>query len=259
MKCPFCASISSRVIDTRDAEGGIRRRRECEDCGRRFTTYERVAPLRLVVVKRDGRREPFDRVKIVTGIENACAKRPVETDVIEELVSSIEQELYHRGTREVTSREIGEMVIGRHDDPLSLAAVSDYFDELYSFEDLDKERILASFQGQLAESLEFPFEEVSGRFRLIDATEAVIVPYDGAAERAIAALESGDLSRWTLRRLQGYTVSVYPHVLRRLEDANAVHRISERFTVLDDASCYSENIGLEVQGDSHTDLLLVDD
>ena len=111
MKCPFCASISSRVIDTRDAEGGIRRRRECEDCGRRFTTYERVAPLRLVVVKRDGRREQVDRVKIVTGIENACAKRPVETDVIEELVSSIEQELYHRGTREVTSREIGEMVM----------------------------------------------------------------------------------------------------------------------------------------------------
>ncbi len=111
MKCPYCASANSRVIDTRDAEGGIRRRRECESCGRRFTTYERVAPLRLVVVKRDGRREPFDRLKIVTGIENACAKRPVETDEIEELVSGIEQELYHRGAREVTSREIGEMVM----------------------------------------------------------------------------------------------------------------------------------------------------
>lgn len=111
MKCPFCASISSRVIDTRDAEGGIRRRRECEECGRRFTTYERVAPLRLMVVKRDGRREPFERNKIVNGIQIACAKRPVETEAIEELVSSIEQELYHRGTREITSREIGEMVM----------------------------------------------------------------------------------------------------------------------------------------------------
>lgn len=111
MKCPFCASISSRVIDTRDAEGGIRRRRECEACGRRFTTYERVAPLRLMVVKRDGRREPFERNKIVNGIQIACAKRPVETEAIEELVSSIEQELYHRGTREITSREIGEMVM----------------------------------------------------------------------------------------------------------------------------------------------------
>jgi len=111
MKCPFCASTSSRVIDTRDAEGGIRRRRECEECKRRFTTYERVAPLRLMVVKRDGRREPFDRSKIVYGIQIACAKRPVETEAIEELVSSIEQELYHRGTREITSREIGEMVM----------------------------------------------------------------------------------------------------------------------------------------------------
>ena len=111
MKCPFCASSNSRVIDTRDAEGGIRRRRECEQCERRFTTYERVAPLRLMVVKRDGRREPFDRNKILNGIQIACAKRPVETESIEELVSSIEQELYHRGTREITSREIGEMVL----------------------------------------------------------------------------------------------------------------------------------------------------
>jgi transcriptional repressor NrdR len=111
MKCPFCASTNSRVIDTRSAEGGIRRRRECEDCGRRFTTYERVAPLRLMVIKQDGRREPFDRDKILSGIQIACAKRRIETDTIEELVSGIESELYHRGSREVTSREIGEMVM----------------------------------------------------------------------------------------------------------------------------------------------------
>lgn len=111
MKCPFCASTHTRVIDTRSAEGGIRRRRECEDCTRRFTTYERVAPLRLMVVKRDGRREPFDRHKIVKGIQVACAKRPVPTEAIEELVSGIERELYHRGSREVSSREIGEMVM----------------------------------------------------------------------------------------------------------------------------------------------------
>lgn len=111
MRCPFCSCNSSRVIDTRDAEGGIRRRRECEACGRRFTTYERVAPLRLVVIKRDGRREPFDRDKIARGVQIACAKRPVDTEAIEELVSGIESELYHRGSREVTSREIGEMVM----------------------------------------------------------------------------------------------------------------------------------------------------
>ncbi|RPI55438.1 MAG: transcriptional repressor NrdR [Chloroflexi bacterium] len=111
MQCPFCASLNSKVIDTRSAEGGIRRRRECEDCGRRFTTYERVAPLRLMVIKQDGRRESFDRDKIVRGIQIACAKRPIETESIEELVSGIESELYHRGSREVTSREIGEMVM----------------------------------------------------------------------------------------------------------------------------------------------------
>jgi transcriptional repressor NrdR len=111
MQCPFCASADSKVIDTRSAEGGIRRRRECESCGRRFTTYERVAPLRLMVIKQDGRREPFDRDKIIRGIQIACAKRPIETESIEELVSGIESELYHRGGREVTSREIGEMVM----------------------------------------------------------------------------------------------------------------------------------------------------
>ena len=111
MNCPFCGSINSRVIDTRSAEGGIRRRRECESCGRRFTTYERVAPLRLMVIKQDGRREPFDRDKIVRGVQIACAKRPIQTEEIEEMVSGIESELYHRGSREVTSREIGEMVM----------------------------------------------------------------------------------------------------------------------------------------------------
>lgn len=111
MNCPFCSWSDSRVIDTRDAEGGIRRRRECTRCGRRFTTYERVAPLRLMVIKQDGRREPFDRDKILRGIQIACAKRPVDTEAVEELVGGIESELYHRGSREVTSREIGEMVM----------------------------------------------------------------------------------------------------------------------------------------------------
>ena len=111
MNCPFCSAPDSRVIDTRDAEGGIRRRRECTGCGRRFTTYERVAPLRLMVIKQDGRLEPFDRDKILRGIQIACAKRPVDTEAVEELVSGIESELYHRGSREVTSREIGEMVM----------------------------------------------------------------------------------------------------------------------------------------------------
>ena len=111
MRCPYCASTDSRVIDTRGSESGIRRRRECQTCQRRFTTYERVAPLRLMVVKQDNRREPFDREKILHGVQIACGKRPIDTEDIEEVVSGIESELYHRGNREVSSREIGEMVM----------------------------------------------------------------------------------------------------------------------------------------------------
>ena len=110
MKCPYCGN-KSRVVDTRSAGEGVRRRRECKACGRRFTTYERVAPIRLMVVKADGRREEFERDKLLTAVRKACAKRPVSTEAIEELVSGIEGKLYSRGEREVESRVIGEMVM----------------------------------------------------------------------------------------------------------------------------------------------------
>ncbi len=110
MKCPYCGS-KSKVVDTRIAGEGIRRRRECLACGQRFTTYERVAPMRLMVVKADGRREEFDRNKLLTGVRKACAKRPISIETIEELVSGIEGKLYSRGEREVESRVIGEMVM----------------------------------------------------------------------------------------------------------------------------------------------------
>jgi transcriptional repressor NrdR len=113
MRCPYCGKFKTRVIDTRSAGEGIRRRRECKDCGRRFTTYERVAPIRLVVVKADGRREEFDRDKLLTGVRKACAKRPISIETMEELVSGIEGKLYSGGEREVESRVIGEMVMER--------------------------------------------------------------------------------------------------------------------------------------------------
>ena len=112
MKCPYCGK-KSKVVDTRSAGEGIRRRRECKTCGQRFTTYERVAPIRLMVVKADGRREEFDRDKLLTGVRKACTKRPISIEAIEELVSGIEGELYSRGEREVESRVIGEMVMER--------------------------------------------------------------------------------------------------------------------------------------------------
>ena len=155
MKCPFCASTESRVIDTRSAEGGIRRRRECQDCGRRFTTYERVAPLRLMVIKQDGRREPFDRDKILGGIQTACAKRPIKTEFIEELVSGIESELYHRGSREVTSREIGEMVMRnlRRLDEVAYIRFATIYRQFADVEDLLDEIESLQERRQLEESL----------------------------------------------------------------------------------------------------------
>jgi len=113
MKCPFCGSAESRVIDTREVGDGIRRRRECQTCQQRYTTYEQVAKVTLLVVKRDGRREVFDRQKLFQGIWTACAKRPIASEVIEDLVADIESSLYGLGQSEVPSRIVGEMVMER--------------------------------------------------------------------------------------------------------------------------------------------------
>ena len=113
MRCPFCHDLENRVVDSRLGKEGdaIRRRRHCEHCGRRFTTYERVEESLPMVVKKDGRREPFERAKIVNGLKRACEKRPVSVDTIETLVDGIERQLQERGDREVSSREIGETVM----------------------------------------------------------------------------------------------------------------------------------------------------
>jgi len=115
MRCPFCNFQDSRVLDSRPAEDGhsIRRRRECGKCGRRFTTYERVDELPLMVVKKDGRREVFERHKLLAGLAKACQKRPVPTARLESMVDEIEQELRNIADAEVSSRDIGEMVMER--------------------------------------------------------------------------------------------------------------------------------------------------
>ena len=113
MRCPFCRDLENRVVDSRLGKDGdaIRRRRHCERCARRFTTYERVEEALPMVVKKDGRREPFERAKIVNGIKRACEKRPVSVDTIETLADAIERQLQESGEREVTSRAIGEAVM----------------------------------------------------------------------------------------------------------------------------------------------------
>jgi len=115
MRCPYCEHEESKVLDSRPVEDGsaIRRRRECLRCGRRFTTYERVDHVPLMVVKRDGRREPFNREKILAGLVKASGKRPVSVDALEALVQEVEREIRNRGDREISSLTIGEMVMER--------------------------------------------------------------------------------------------------------------------------------------------------
>ncbi|HSW09795.1 MAG TPA: transcriptional regulator NrdR [Bacillota bacterium] len=115
MRCPYCWQLDSRVVDSRPIDDGvsIRRRRECERCGRRFTTYEKVDDVPLMVVKKDGRREQFDARKILMGLTKACEKRPVPLPQLEEVVRGIEAHLRNQGEREVSSQIIGELVMER--------------------------------------------------------------------------------------------------------------------------------------------------
>lgn len=115
MKCPSCQNNNSRVVDSRPVDEGrsIRRRRECEQCGYRFTTFEKVEETPLVVVKKEGTREEFSREKILRGLLRACEKRPVALKELEEITANIEKELRNQGISEVKSEEIGEMVMDR--------------------------------------------------------------------------------------------------------------------------------------------------
>ena len=113
MRCPYCTEGDSRVIDSRELEQSVRRRRECLRCGARFTTYERPETVRLMVVKKDGRREEFEPHKLMDGIRKACAKRPVSTEDIEQVVGEIESELVRHAGSEVPSQLIGEIVMNR--------------------------------------------------------------------------------------------------------------------------------------------------
>ena len=113
MRCPFCGHLEDKVVDSRESREGdsIRRRRECLSCARRFTSYERVEEVPLVILKKDGRREPFDRQKLMKGLLLACQKRPVSLARIEELVGDIQSRLMERPDREIRSRELGELVM----------------------------------------------------------------------------------------------------------------------------------------------------
>lgn len=138
MRCPNCGERDTRVVDSRDIDdSAIRRRRECNLCATRFTTYERIESARLTVVKSDGRREEFDRDKLATGLSRALTRRPVETDAAEKAAEEIEAALRARGQSEVPSRLIGEMAMERLRALDQIAYIR--FASVYeSFEDLDQ-------------------------------------------------------------------------------------------------------------------------
>jgi transcriptional repressor NrdR len=115
MRCPFCSATEDKVVDTRPSDGEqiIRRRRECVGCGRRFTTYERIEEVLPLVIKKDGRREPYDRAKLMNGLTKACEKRPVSTATVAATVDQIERSLQELGEKEVPSSAIGDAVLAK--------------------------------------------------------------------------------------------------------------------------------------------------
>lgn len=115
MKCPYCGQVESKVVDSRPADDGesIRRRRECLACGKRFTTYETVETLPLIVIKKDGSRQNFEKEKVLKGIIHACAQRPVPMETMERIADEVEQELQNSMSREISANRIGELVMER--------------------------------------------------------------------------------------------------------------------------------------------------
>ena len=125
MKCPFCSHENTRVIDSRPADenNSIRRRRVCDECGKRFTTYEKVETIPLIVIKKDNNRETYDRSKIEAGILRACHKRPISVDQINSLVDSVETSVFNREEKEISSGVIGEIVMNKLKDLDTVAYV----------------------------------------------------------------------------------------------------------------------------------------
>ncbi|MGB5296361.1 MAG: transcriptional regulator NrdR [Thermoanaerobaculia bacterium] len=138
MRCPFCTENKDRVVDSRENRNGmtIRRRRECLECGRRFTSYERIEEIPYMVIKRDGSRVEFDRAKLLTGLHKACEKRPVPAKRLEEIVDRVEQQLQDREDHEITTQEIGQFVMGelRELDQVSYVRFASVYRK---FEDID--------------------------------------------------------------------------------------------------------------------------
>jgi transcriptional repressor NrdR len=149
MKCPFCSSDNTRVIDSRPADDNtsIRRRRLCDDCGKRFTTYEKVETIPLIVIKKDNNREPYDRSKIEKGVLLSCRKRPISAEQIAKLVDDVEVEIFRREEKEIPSSVIGEILMDkiRELDPVAYVRFASVYRE---FKDIN------TFMNELKKILE---------------------------------------------------------------------------------------------------------
>ena len=146
MLCPVCRSSDNRVVDSRDDESAVRRRRECLACRHRFTTYERIESGRVFVVKKDGRREPYNREKVLGGLRKACEKRPISDAAMQEVADGIERDLYARGENEVPSSAVGELIMEALRKLDKVAYIR--------FASVYREFDLQSFQQELAQLLE---------------------------------------------------------------------------------------------------------
>ena len=153
MRCLYCGNLESKVVDSRSTDDGtaIRRRRECLNCGRRFTTYEKIESVPIIVVKKDGSRQPYDREKLQRGIMNACASRPVSIDMVDHMLDEIETTVHNSLEREVSSVKIGEMVMDRlrKIDEVSYVRFASVYKQ---FKDIDKfkaelEKLVAKSRG----------------------------------------------------------------------------------------------------------------
>jgi transcriptional repressor NrdR len=152
MKCPFCGNLEDRVMDSRTSKEGesIRRRRECLKCGKRFTSYERVDDIIPMVVKKDGRRESFDRAKILHGLKKACEKRPISIDVLDRVADSIEKKLTGLGVKEIPSTWIGEEVMSslKETDKVAYVRFASVYRQFRDLNDLmDEVKTLFEHQG----------------------------------------------------------------------------------------------------------------
>ena len=141
MRCPYCGHNDSKVIDSRDVNEAIRRRRECLECSARFTTYERLQAVSLLVIKKDGRREDFNREKLIVGVRKACAKRPVSQETIEQMVDDIEDRLRKSGKAEVEASTIGDMVMVRlrHLDGIAYIRFASVYRDFADIEEVKQE------------------------------------------------------------------------------------------------------------------------